>query len=474
MRGIFGTERSPRKRPFLDWRADTPMLTRYLPDPHKGGQSVELIGTAGLLIFAFCAFLSTSGVSVGLGLLLVGILLNRSVWTSLTRDPVMILFLVSTAYLVLRTVWAIWEFPDSKELQGDQAWDWFRLWFFLCVAWWINGDLKRLKWVLLLPLIGLLTGAIFYLSQDLSILWSGERTGFHLRIIAFGLYSSAIILGLLLLAPRIWGKRENLFLFAIRVCLWLIPLVLMTHGLIIAQSRGAWLAAAVVIPPTVAVRYLLLRKHRGSSPWRRVGFVTLVMILLAMLILTNLSTIRNRIAHEGEMFAALYRGDYDDIPTLGFGVRVQTFRFGMEKWLERPVFGWGPGSTEYLISHSNRPNLMHPDYRRGYAWLDHLHITYLEVLVRFGLVGALLILTVIGFLLKGVWNAYRDKRLPGDYALFFAGAFALTAVWSLSDFRLLHTDWRSYWILLGGSAYGFRLSSAEHATSEAVPDLSTG
>jgi O-antigen ligase len=448
------------------------MLIRYLMDPRKRRQAVELIGTAGLLIFALSAFLSTSGVSIGLGLLLVAILLNRSVWPSLRRDPVIMLFVASTIYLVLRTVWAIWEFPDSKELQGDQAWDWFRLWLFLCVAWWINGDLKRLKWVLLLPLAGLLVGAMYYLSGNLSVLWSGERTGFHLRIIAFGLYSSTIILGLLLLAPRIWGKRENLAFFALRVCLWLIPLVLMTHGLIIAQSRGAWLAAVVVIPPMIVVRYLLLRKRRGSSPWRRIGLAAIAVILLAILIQTNLPTIRNRISQEEEMFSALYRGDFDDIPTLGFGVRVQTFRFGMEKWLERPIFGWGPGSTEYLISHSNRPNLMHPDLKREYAWLDHLHITYLEVLVRFGLVGAFLILTVIGFLLKGLWNAYREMRLPADYALFLAGAFALTAVWSLSDFRLLHTDWRSYWILLGGSAYAFRLPSADHAEHKATPDLS--
>jgi len=448
------------------------MLTRHLTAPRKSGRTVNLIGTAGLFVFAVSAFLSTSGVSIGLGLLLVAILLDRSVWSGLRRNPVFFLFVTSIIYLVLRTVWAIWEFPDSTELQWDQAWDWVRLWLFLCVAWWINGDLKRLNWVLFLPLVGLLIGAIYYLSGNLSVLWSGERTGFHLRIIAFGLYSSTFILGLLLLAPRIWGNRENLSVFALRIALWLIPLVLMTQGLIIAQSRGAWLAAVVVIPPLIVVRYRLLWKRGVSSPWRRMGLAILAVVFLALLIQTNLSTIKNRISQENEMFAALYRGDFDDIPNLGFGVRVQTFRFGMEKWLERPIFGWGPGSTEYLISHSNRPILMHPDVKRGYAWLDHLHITYLEVLVRFGLVGALFILAVVALLLKTLWNAYRQSRLPEDYALFLAGALALTAIWSLSDFRLLHADWRSYWLLIAGSIYAFRLPSADHAEHKATPDLS--
>jgi O-antigen ligase len=95
------------------------------------------------------------------------------------------------------------------------------------------------------------------------------------------------------------------------------------------------------------------------------------------------------------------------------------------------------------------------EWQEGPDWLDHLHNTYLEVLVRFGLVGALLMVGTLGLLARGFWVAHREGRLPFDYAWFLTGALGLMAVWSLSDFRLLHPDWRSYWILMGGTMGAF-------------------
>lgn len=442
-------------------------MTHYLKATSKCQQIIDCLGTAGLLLFAFSAFLSTTGLSIGLGLLVAALLLNRSLWPGLKRDPFLILCVVSSTYLILLTLWAIWEFPDSRRLQEKQAWDWFRLWLFLCVGWWINGDRKRIRWVLLLALVGLLTGMAYALSSHFNLLWSGMRTGFHLKIIAFGLYSSTAILGLLLMAPRILGKKGNLPFFAIRVGLWLIALVLLTQGLIITQSRGAWLAAILVIPPLVILSYFVSWTRQVSSRWLATGLVSFVVVLFALLIWANLPTIQNRVSQEQKTFEATWKLDFNDIPTRGFGVRVQAFRFGLSKWLERPIFGWGPGSTEYLISQSGDPTLQHPLSGGGYAWLDHLHNTYLEVLVRFGLVGAFLILTVLGFLLRSLWIAHRERRLPTDYTLFLTGMFPLMAIWSLSDFRLLHPDWRSYWILLGGIAYGFRSPSGDHVKFKA-------
>jgi O-antigen ligase len=430
------------------------MSRRYLEDTGKGNRVLEWLGTGGLFLFAFSALLSTSGASIGLGCLLVSSLLYRPVWPKFIGDPVLILCVICATFLALRTGWAVWEFPESRELQESQAWDWFRLLLFICVAWWSQRDLrKRAAWLLLLSLAGLLIGMVYHLSSHPGLLWSGKRTGFHLPIIAFGLYSSTAILGLLTMAPRIWGKRENRPFYPARVGLWLVGLVLLTHGLIITGSRGAWIAAILVIPPMVFLRYHAAWKRRASSRWRSIGLVSVTMALFGLLILANLPQIQKRVVLERQTFKATWKRNFDQVPTHGFGVRVQTFRFGLAKWIERPIFGWGPGATEYLISHSGLPSLQHPLSEGRYAWLDHLHNLYLEVLVRFGLAGTMLLLTVVTFLLKALWHAHREGRLPADYAFFLTGTFALVVLWSLSDFRLLHPDWRSYWILLGGITY---------------------
>jgi O-antigen ligase len=436
---------------------------RYTSKPQK---IIHWLGTASLFLFAFSAFLSTTALSIGLGLILGASILNRSLWPRLRRDPLLIVCIVSTVYLILRTLWAIWEFPDSRQLQEDQAWDWFRLWLFLCVGWWINGDTKRIRWVLVLALVGLLTGMVYHWSSHPGLLRSGKRTGFHLPIIAFGLYSSTAILGLLTMAPRIWGKRQNL-LYYLRLGLWLVALVLLGQGLIMTGSRGAWIAAILVIPPMVLLRYHAAWKRRALSRWRSIGLVSVTMALFALLIVGNLPQIQKRLIYERQTFEATWDRNFDQVPTHGFGVRVQAFRYGLSKWLERPIFGWGPGSTQYLISHSGEQILQQPLSGGGYVWLDHLHNTYLEVLFRFGLVGALLILTVLGLLLRGLWIAHLEGRVPTDYMLFLTGTLPLMAVWSLSDFRLLHPDWRSYWILIAGMAHAFRPSLPDHAALKA-------
>jgi O-antigen ligase len=84
---------------------------------------------------------------------------------------------------------------------------------------------------------------------------------------------------------------------------------------------------------------------------------------------------------------------------------------------------------------------------------DHLHNSYLELLVRFGLVGAALAAVLLGLLFRATWRAWRQGVLPEDHALWLVGTLAFTAVWCLTDFRSQHHDWRYFWLLLAGSAY---------------------
>ncbi|HXZ43261.1 MAG TPA: hypothetical protein VEH53_00415, partial [archaeon] len=224
------------------------MLTGAWLQSIRVEKTAELLGTVGLVIFAFSCFLSTSGASIGLGLLVGAMVLQPSLVRGLRRDPLILLGAVSTIYLVLRTLWAIWELPETIHLQVSQAWDCFRLWLFVVVAWWLRGDLKRVWWVLLFSLLGLLLGMVFFLTAHPHALWSGERTGFHLKIMPFALYSSTSVLGLLLFARRGWGKKGNLMRGALRMGFWVIALSLTLQGLIVTQSRGTWLTAAFVVP----------------------------------------------------------------------------------------------------------------------------------------------------------------------------------------------------------------------------------
>jgi O-antigen ligase len=303
---------------------------------------------------------------------------------------------------------------------------------------------------------------VFFLFAHPQALWSGERTGFHLKIMPFALYSSTGVLGLLLFAPRVWGKRGNLMRVALRMGFWVIALSLTLQGLIVTQSRGTWLTAAFVIPVATIL---------GHGPWmrrdpnsRRLGaaLVGIGLLGFATLFLLNFRTITGRLSQEKETLTAVWSGDLQNVPTYGVGARIHALKFGLTKVLERPLVGWGPGSTEYLIAESDLAHVgtssgMSESWQQQDAWLDHLFNTYLEVLVRFGLLGALLMIAVAMVLARGLWEAYSKGRLPKDLGLFVAGAMVLAASWCLFEFRLLHPDWRSYWILMGGIMGTFRM-----------------
>jgi O-antigen ligase len=418
------------------------------------------IGVAGLFVFAFAAWFSVAAANIGLGLLVLAFLADRSAWDRLRSDPLARWGLAFAGYLVVRALWAAWELPQTAADQAQGVADWLKLWLFVCVAWWLHADLRHVHWALALALAGLLAGMLAHIDWgQLQGLSRGERSGFQLRAIAFGLYSSTALLGLWVLAPRLWRSVKGPVYRSLTVILSLLAMALLAQGLISTQSRGAWMAALLVMPAILLMRVWVAWQRRAGRRPRTLALAVGGALLLAGLVAVNWSTIQHRLGEEQETLGVIARGDFAHVPLSPIGWRVHLYRFGLEKFAERPLLGWGPGSTQYLISHSGRAELQLPYWKGGLTWLDHLHNTYLEVLVRFGLVGALLLLGAFGSLVRGLWIAYRSGRLPVDYALFLLGGFGLTAIWNLFDFRLTHFDWRFYWLLLAGTAYSFTLQA---------------
>lgn len=421
---------------------------------------VEGTGIAALAVFAAFAWSSTSLSALALAGLVFAFLLRPEALRRFQRDPIFALFIVASGYLIARTAWAVWEFPAIASDQHAQAWSWFRLWFFIPVAWWLGARLDRVNLVLLLALASLFGSAALHMdwSQLPAVLFEPDRTTFHRHPNPFALYVATALLGLLVFAPRWWGSRHATLSFAARGLLWWLVALLLVWWLLSTQTRGAWLAVLVVFPVVVVLRLIpWLREHPQRRTARLISAAAGIAVLLAV-VAANFPFIKERILQERQAYSLIAAGDLERLPPSSTSSRVHLYRFGLTKTMERPVFGWGPGSTEWLVRDSGRQELLHPTYKNTMDWLDHLHSTYLELLVRYGLVGALIAAWLLTILLHGAWRAYHESQLPTDYALFVLGAFGLVAIWSAFDYRLDHYDWRHYWILLAGVAYTFELN----------------
>lgn len=413
---------------------------------------VDTLGFTGLLLFAASAWLSTTGTTIALIVMALALLADPKVYRVFPRDPLFQLALIFSAYIALIGHRAILEFPETRSLQIADGISWTKLYWFFLIGWWLKGDARRIDITLLVAFLGLLINAFKYADPKLiASIATGTRTGFHLSTLGFGLIVANILFALLILAPRCWGKSPAKTHIP-RIILWCGGVILVNYGLLASGARSAWLALAITTPPLVWIRYRsLFTSHK------------LVITGLAVILLVWIGAgpgshlIKSRIGEEHHSISQLASGEYAHLPRTSIGYRVDVQLFGLQKWLEHPWTGWGPGSSGYLIQHSQNPKLIHKD-PLGTMWLAHLHNAYLEILVRLGLIGAALLAITLYLLFKSLRLAYLAQRLSPDHNLFFMGSLMMFLVWSFFDFHVLHWDIRNYWLILVGAVYSYRLS----------------
>ena len=85
-------------------------------------------------------------------------------------------------------------------------------------------------------------------------------------------------------------------------------------------------------------------------------------------------------------------------------VRVDLRKTAISAIKEKPVFGWGTGSSKQLIQSEERANKL--EIQAPYEF-NQFHNQYLEDMVQFGIPGIILLLTLLGWIL---WLGINEKK----------------------------------------------------------------
>ena len=291
---------------------------------------------------------------------------------------------------------------------------------FLLIAWWLGGNINRTLVFWAIAACSVLASP--WLSgggtSELMLALKGIRIDFDLRNAQHtGLFFGTVLLGLLCLRQRF--LLPNRYRWLLRLT-WAASVLFTGFVIVATQTRGIWLG--LVLAAIVLLIIDLLHVIRARN-WRLLAVpLSLATVVVVLSASYGGDIIGKRLQAERETVQAIFSGNVDKVPYSSIGIRFHTWRAAWDFFTERPVLGWGGNGRSLAIEHTE---WLPPEIRTGFG---HLHNSYLELLVNYGLVGLLFYAALLLCLLRASQAAVASGAMPRDFHAFF---LTFLAFWSV-------------------------------------------
>jgi O-antigen ligase len=404
---------------------------------------IDTAGVAGLYVFAFGMLLRKSIAYTGIimmGAAFAFVLKDR--WREVIRDRLVQMSIVFFFFLVFRTLFAAFEFPEHVPLLISGALKLFGTGFLLVyvTAFWLHHARGSWDKVLIVLMAGFLVQVLRQMDwgnavQQLQLIGTGaERATFGFSTNRFGLFSAIILLACLLLHRPIWGPPVGRRVeYAARIAFWLLMGCLSGAGLVFSQSRSAWLGAALIIPLAMAFEALDRRRLRV---WRLAPILAAALLVLIVFSVTDAGKVLQRRLAPGI-----------DEPSVS--ARLSLYDIAWENWKGHPLFGRGPGTSWLMIQLAG-------DEHAGVKEFDHLHNVLFDMAAQVGVVGIVLIASsAFLFTRRGRHRRYAETG-ERSFILFALGGLSVMFVTGIVN-QPFHSPHGVFLVgYLGGICYSIR------------------
>jgi len=436
------SESTARYSGLLHWWQPNQLLQsrRWLP----------VLGIPALLIYAFFGISLDSvpdkaaQLAFLCGLLMLAIYGRPVDGVSLRRSG--ILWLALAAILVALVSWGCsWlthpEWAESS-FKVHRLTNWFAM---IPVAILLGGQARNAYTLWALALCGLLLSP--WISGNGWQEWQQGLTGMR---IDFGLHNAqhtAMLfgtgaLGLLAFAPGILRNRRGCWVWRAG---WLLALATCITALLLTQTRAGWVGMLAALVVIACAGIVALRQHFHSHR-RYIAAATVAACSAATLAgyLSLGEIVSHRLHEEQQTIDLVQQGEIEKIPFNSAGIRIHTWAEALEWIAQRPLVGWGGNGRSLIFDHSqNLPD----DIKQRFG---HLHNSYLDLLVNFGLIGLLLLGALVYWLLNRTLRYYRTGRISGSNLVFGLSFAVFFGVINLFESYLFYDSGRYVLALIGG------------------------
>ncbi|MGH8500892.1 MAG: O-antigen ligase family protein [Gammaproteobacteria bacterium] len=399
--------------------------------------AVESLGLLGLALMALSLGLGNTGQSIGMGLLFIASLCAwRHLWSGLKEDWVARAVVAGFCLVLLRTLWAALEMPGLAAEHWDRARVISRVLAFPLACWWLGGSLRSVKSVCILVLAGAVINIVYYGNwarvDSLALtqrLWFGGDPRME------GLLHASILAGMIAFARSWWGHPASRLAFFARVMLWLALYLLMVWALIAVQARAAWIATALT--GLLFFGWFVwntLRSRGGRRPRFEFALACVLLAGTGIMLAAFANTIGHRLLEDHGEFAISIDGEVTHVEDLSVATRIYLAQAGWHGWLRKPLFGWGPGSGRYYIAHADIP--------AGFRGFSDFHNNYLDMLMRFGVVGMILFGAFWGVLITRFVVGLRAGKMPASLGGF---GISICLIFFVVNFTDTYIDFQFGW-----------------------------
>ncbi len=425
------------------------MRSLYASLPARGMNTyVGVAGLTGVGLFAMGSYSSRALANLGLALFLLVALFNAGFWRYVWTSDVARAGLVFLLYALGLTLWTSHAYPDSHALQWEALKQWSALFLFLPLAWWLDGRVNRIEALLFLLLVGWLVNFALFVDWPRFLRYDiGIQMDFGFKAIPSGLIASVNVIGLLYLAERFCSVNRTLWVKAVLGGVWFFGLLASMYALGASQSRGIWVALLLVTPLLAGWFYIELQRRASGD--KAPLAVVLALALLAGMIFMNQETVLGRVGQIPDQVTEVTSLEDGKAHVSSVGYRSHMLQFGLEKWAESPLIGWGPGASQWLLQQQAASE------NERYAAIHifkHLHNNYLDFLLRFGIVGFLIMTWVVLLAMSGAKRKYRAGQLSSRLAFLLVTAFLLIGVAGMTNVYFFTWDSRVLGIILAAIA----------------------
>jgi O-antigen ligase len=235
---------------------------------------------------------------------------------------------------------------------------------------------------------------------------------------ATGTFNDPNVFGPFLVAPVLFLAMKLSTAQRLRSLWMLLPLGLLTTGILLSFSRGAW--GSLLLSAAVFVVLTLATSRSSQQAFRLIGFAALMALLLTIVVGVALSN--PKVSELFEERAALTQ-DYDVDPEHG---RFESQSRAFSMVLQKP---WGVGPAQWAIINN----------------LD-THNVYLHVLVAGGFLSGL---AFVAFVLTTMVRGWRAASVPGPHQGMLIVVYA-ALIGHFAEGVIIDIDnWRHLYLLLG-------------------------